>query len=127
MRISNLFPSNYLRAADLQGNDARVRISRVTLENLADEKKPVVYFDGKQKGLILNKTNANTIAQRYGDDTEDWKAVELILYSTSVDVRGERRDAIRIKIPPRSDSQAPVSEVNPPPNMGEGLNDPAPF
>jgi hypothetical protein len=39
----------------------------------------VVYFQGKQKGLVTNKTNANNIAALYGDDTDDWIGQKIML------------------------------------------------
>ena len=73
MRISDAFPSNYLKAADLQSKDVRVTIDKVMMEEIASgEHKPVVYFRGHDKGLVLNKTNGNNIATGFGDETENW-------------------------------------------------------
>ena len=69
MRISAAFPSKYLKAADLQGKQVTVVMSHVTMETIGDDERPVLYFKGKDKGLVLNKTNANTIADAFGDDT----------------------------------------------------------
>jgi hypothetical protein len=71
MRISSAFPSKYLKAADLQGRQVNVLMSHVETETIGDDDRPVLYFQGKEKGLILNKTNANSISAVYGDDTED--------------------------------------------------------
>ena len=68
MRVSQAFPSNYLKAADLQGRNVPVTMNRVEMEDIGGDHKPVVYFNGKDKGVVLNKTNANNIAQLYGDD-----------------------------------------------------------
>ena len=51
MRISGAFPSPYLKAADLQGRRVPVKILRVEMQDFGDEAKPVVYFEGKSKGL----------------------------------------------------------------------------
>ena len=67
MRVSAAFPSPYLKASDLQGRRIPVKILRVEMQELGDELKPVVYFEGKAKGLVLNKTNANTISAAKGD------------------------------------------------------------
>ena len=63
------------------------------------EKKPVVYFVGKEKGLVLNKTNANVIAEEFGDDTARWTNKELELFTTPVTFQGQTRPAIRVRIP----------------------------
>ena len=59
MRISSAFPSKYLKAADLQDKQVTVRMSHVETETIGDDDRPVLYFQGKEKGLVLNKTNAN--------------------------------------------------------------------
>ena len=70
MRISNAFPSEYLRPADLQERQVTVKMSRLEIREVGDEKKPVLFFEGKDKGLVLNKTNAKTISTVYGDETD---------------------------------------------------------
>lgn len=101
MRISDAFPSNYIRAADLQDRNVTVIIDRVELEEVGDGHKPVLYFQGKEKGFVLNKTNGNNIASAYGDDTDSWIGGELVLFPTMVDFQGRSVAAIRVKVPPR--------------------------
>lgn len=36
------------------------------------EDKVVVLFKETKYGLILNKTNANTLSEMYGDESDDW-------------------------------------------------------
>jgi hypothetical protein len=110
MRI--VFPSEYLRAADLQGQRAHVKISHVEKKNVGDEDKYVVFFKGKDKGLVLNKTNANTIIGAYGDESKDWEDGELVLFETIVEYQGQRKPAIRCLVPPRK-SQTPPAEGDP--------------
>ena len=74
MNINGAFPSNFIKAADLQGSEPIVTIKSVEFEPVGQEKemKPVVYFVNKEKGMVLNKTNANTIATLTGTfETED--------------------------------------------------------
>jgi hypothetical protein len=60
----------------------------------------VVYFVGKEKGVVLNKTNANKIVAIAGsDDTDDWHGVTVALYATEVEFQGDTVEAIRIKAP----------------------------
>jgi hypothetical protein len=68
MRISGTFPSDYLKAPDLQGQKVLVKMTRVEMRDIADEVKPVLYFEGKEKGLVLNKTNSNTISAAWRRD-----------------------------------------------------------
>ena len=103
MKIGTAFPSNYLKAEDLQGRAVRVVIDSVTTEKIGDDHKPVLHFAGKDKGIVLNKTNANRIAEAVGsDETDDWEGWTITLYSCKVDYQGKRVDAIRVDDRPGS-------------------------
>lgn len=99
MNINEAFPSNYIKASDLQGRSAPVVISHVVMEQLGDDNKAVLYFFKKRKGMVLNKTNANSIASMYGEDTDGWEGKEITLYSAEVDFQGRMVEAIRIRAP----------------------------
>ena len=102
MRMSSAFPSKYLKAADLQDRHITVTMSHVSMEKIAmdsEEVKPVLYFEGKSKGLVLNKTNSETIARVYGDESDQWLGKPIILYSAMVQFKSEMVEAVRIKIP----------------------------
>jgi len=102
MNIHEAFPSHYLKASDLGDKEPIVSIDRVELEAVGRDKemKPVVYFAGKEKGIVLNKTNSKKIAQIAGSpDTDDWRGVKVILYATETEFGGETVECIRIKAP----------------------------
>lgn len=107
MRVSDAFPSTYLKAADLEDKQLIVKIERTDWEKIGDDNKPVVYFKGHEKGLVLNKTNANNIAYAYGDEMDDWIGADVILFPTMVDFQGRSVPAIRVKIPPRRPAASP--------------------
>lgn len=101
MKISEAFPSKYLKADELEG-DVTYTIREVQMETIgqgqdADE-KPVVYFEETEKGLALNKTNANTISGLHGGDTDYWTGKKITLFSTEVDFQGRQTLAIRIRM-----------------------------
>jgi hypothetical protein len=130
MKVSEAFPSKYLRAADLQGKNVSVVILSAEYEQIGDDNKIVIYFQGKEKGLVLNKTNANNIATVYGDDTDDWTGGDLILFPAMVDFQGRTVEAVRVRVPPRK--AAAKSPAAPPPAHGNGeppahMDDEIPF
>lgn len=146
MKVSEQFPSKYLKAADLQGRECRVTIDHCQEEQVgrdASDQQPVLYFVGKEKGLVLNKTNAGNIADHYGDEMTDWTGYDIILFQAMVDYQGRTVPAIRVKVPRinepaarktaprtgRAAAQAPHhDEMNPPPHsMAEALDDEIPF
>lgn len=114
MRISTAFPSNYIKAADLQGQNVTVVIDRVAVEEVGDGHKPVLYFQGHEKGMVLNKTNSNNIAQAYGDETDDWIGAEVVMFPAMVDFQGKSVEAIRIRIPPRRPANGGMAGVRAP-------------
>jgi len=102
MRTGEAFPSNYLKAADLQGKSVTVTVAKVIMEDIGDDTKPVVHFVGKEKGLVLNKTNAAMITEIAGtDEMDEWPGTVVVLYPTKVDFQGRRVEATRIDYPPK--------------------------
>lgn len=99
MLISEAFPSEFLKAADLHDRQVTVIMDHVEIREVGDGTKPVLFFRSKSKGLVLNKVNSNNIAVVYGDETDDWAGQELILYPTMVDFQGRSVPAIRVKAP----------------------------
>lgn len=100
--LNDIFPSRYLKAHELQGHDVPVTIASVVLEAMGPtrEEKPVVYFVGKVKGLKLNKTMAQAIAQIAGSaETEDWTGVAVCVYATFADFGKQTFPVVRIKAP----------------------------
>lgn len=112
------FPSNYLRAADLNGRELVVTIDRVEeaeFENDGKKKiKPVVYFrDEGVKPMVTNKTNFLLIAGICGEDDNAWPGKKICLYPDMVAFKGNVSEAIRVKRPP----QAPAMPTPQPPAM----------
>ena len=116
MNINSAFPSNYLKASDLGESQPVVTIDRVTVEPVGRDKemKPVVYFQGKTKGIVLNKTNSKKIAEiAESQETEDWTGVQIKLYATEVEFSGEQVEAIRIKAPKQAKAKPKPVEREP--------------
>jgi hypothetical protein len=108
MRISAAFPSDYLKAADLDGRNVKVSMSHVEMKDIGGDHKPILFFIGKEKGLVLNKTNASKIAQLLGSkDTDDWAGCKIKLYSTEAEFGGETFEAIRVKAAAAGEKPAP--------------------
>jgi hypothetical protein len=112
MKISEEFPSKYLKADDLGGREVKVVMAHVERESIGQDKKPVLYFKGKEKGLVLNKTNSITIGDAYGDDTDDWFGQEVILFSVMVDFQGKVGPAIRCRVPTARDRKPKADAIS---------------
>ena len=155
MDINQAFPSKYLKASDIEGQRATVTISSATQEELGGDLKVILYFQGKEKGMVLNKTNAYTISAMYGPITENWIGRQIELFATMVTFQGQPVPALRVAPPmqqqapqqvPLNQTQLPVQsqqnayaqqaqpaqqydERNPPPVQGNpvDLDDEIPF
>jgi hypothetical protein len=102
VNINQAFPSKYIKASDLKDQTHVVKIADVKIEEVGQNKetKPVAYFEGKAKGMVLNKTNSRKIASLAGSpETEDWVGVEVAIYPTETEFGGESVECIRIKAP----------------------------
>jgi len=125
--INDSFPSKYLKAADLEGTPT-VTISTIRFEEVGKDKdmRPILYFHGEEKGIVINKTNATNISKLYGYETDDWCGKQVMLGTTWVDFNGQSVEAIRIYPPKRagaspnaplkpSNGQQQFDDRNPPP------------
>ena len=103
--LEEFFPSKHLKAADLQGREVRVTIARVEREKFGDDMKPVVYFNGKEKGVVLNKGNTTTLVEAYGKFSNDWFGQDVILLSVWTDYQGKPVQGIRMRVPSARDNK----------------------
>ena len=117
--VDEMFPSKWLSAADLQGKRIPVTIAACNYEKVGDEMKYVLFFHGKQKGLVLNKTNADAIAAILGNEqTEGWVNGQILLSPEMVLAFGKQQLAIRIAAPPNSVPRPQMPEPAPLPDAG---------
>lgn len=105
MHIDQAFPSKYIKASDLKGRDVTVVIASAEIESIGDDRKLVLGFQGKEKTLVCNRTNAMVISDMYGMDTDQWLGREIVLFATKVPFQGKLTDAVRVKEPPRRQPQ----------------------
>jgi hypothetical protein len=136
MRKDDVFPSKYLKCADLNGKPITVTIEHAPLETLKspegkEQNKTVLYFRGAKKTLPLNITNWDAVAEVAGDDTEDWPGKKLELYPARTQMAGKTVDCIRIRAPQSAKPGAPTPAAKPAPRQEasplEEMDDGAPF
>jgi hypothetical protein len=128
MTRDEVFPSKYLKAADLKGKARIVTIESARYEPLKsldgkETQKIVLYFENVPKSLPLNATNFDAVCDATGfPDTEDWPGQRIELYPTKTSMGGQLVDCIRIR-PPSAPRPAAAA---PPPPIGE-MNDEIPW
>lgn len=105
--INDIFPSKFLKAHELKGTTPTVTIARVGIEQVRSrthvDTKPVLYFQNRTKGVLLNKTRAQAVTQIAGSPlTERWVGVAVTLYATTATFDKTTHDVIGIKAPTAS-------------------------
>lgn len=102
MKLSQAFPSNFLKAEDLGGKSVTLTIQSVEMEEIGQgrekENKLVIQFAKTDKKLVCNVTNARTIEKLYGDDTDSWVGQRITIAPREVEFQGEMRWAIRVSL-----------------------------
>lgn len=119
--MDDIYGGNSLKAEEVPVNfQAVVTVENVTLESMkardgeGPSKKLALHFVGKDKGLLLNVTNANMMAEITGTkDYDYWTGHQVLLYRTTVDFAGKRVPAIRIDHPANLRRPVPPPAVRP--------------
>lgn len=120
MDIRDAFPSKYINSGDLNGKDLRLVMGQIVMENIQGQMKPVIYFHGHDKSLVLNVTNSRTIEKMYGPNTNDWIGRPVTLYTAEIEFKGETTEGVRVR-----SFQTPKS--GPPASKPLDPSDDAPF
>lgn len=119
MHIGNAFPSTYLKTSDLQGKSVNILMHSVEMDEIGGDIKPILYLQDahgqkKDRGLVLNKTNSNIIAEMYGFETDEWAGKPITLYPARVEFQGKIVDAIRVKLESGTPIQAAKRTIQAP-------------
>ena len=86
--------SEDLKAKDFVGKNLKLTIDRVETvtyppnEKQPEQTKPVLYFVGKDKRLVLNSTNTETLCNAYGDDSDGWAEKNISLTTKDYSAEG---------------------------------------
>ena len=98
MNINDVFPSKYLKASDLDGHKIKLTIKSVEMEEIGTDEKPVLYFEGKKKGLVLNKTKGAVLAASYSPETDGWVGKEIAIFPGQVNFQGQMVPSITVEV-----------------------------
>lgn len=89
MKVSTVFPSNFIAAGDLDGRDVTLTIERVADKGTVKREdgqlidKPVLYFKETPMGMIIGKTNARAIRLAHGNEMTKWIGKQITVYPTT--------------------------------------------
>lgn len=128
MDVSEFLTSSgaLLKKEDIGQHRPIVTISGVDITEFDGEKKLVLKFVGKEKGLALNKTNLLIISEAFGHETNGWLGQRLELWVDPY-VTFAGKVVGGLKVTPKHD--APPAPPPPPPATtgAEDMDDGIPF
>ncbi len=97
------FQSSFLAKEDLSGP----RI--LTIESVEEgelqgdggkEFKPIMHFRNFEKSMVINNVNFDTIADAYGEETDDWHGKPIEVYvDPSIQFGGKKVGGVRVRLP----------------------------
>ena len=138
MDIRNIFQgNNYLRAADLQGKQFRLKISACDIRNMAPmgkdkDLKPVLSFQESDRAFACIKSNSLKIAESLSSETDNWVGAVVTLAPSITSFNGAEVPCIRV-VSATGNGEAPATTPPPAsmpthdPTNGEVSDDVIPF
>jgi hypothetical protein len=136
MKKSDAFNSKYFKAADFPNEPMTLEIETVRFEDFERDgkpvqQKPVVYFVGEKRGLVIGPTQWDQIVDLTGEeDTDGWPGHRLELFrDRTLSPDNREVDCIRFRAPRQSEmtitppKPKPTASTKPPKDM----NDEIPF
>lgn len=85
----------YLAAADIT-RPTEARIVRAATEELKGVEKLVLTLEGVEKALIVNKTNADTLSEKFGDDYTAWVGQTVTIAAVPTTYQGQSVKGVRV-------------------------------
>lgn len=98
-KISQTFGSSYFNADDFETKGTVLTIDRVAQAEVGKEERLVIHFTDHEKALPLNKTNALTLADKLGDDTDDWEGRQILVFRDTTVYKEKKTACIRVRLP----------------------------
>lgn len=124
-RMSEIYGGRFLKAADLGGRQHLFTIERAAFEKLPDFNDPhrqndrlILSFVESGKDAACNATSARVLMAAFGEDERAYVGKKIVLFAVPVNVNGQMREAVMIRLPREKPAPAPTP---PPadPNAGE--------
>ncbi len=118
MNANEFFQGRYFKVGDLEGGERTLEIVSVEKAEFGDDVKPSLFFKNEKKGLVLNKTNMETLVELAGTPSMDmWSGTKITLFLDTVRFNGAKVPCIRVKSPaemPQSSNLNEAEEVETP-------------
>lgn len=98
--FDQLYPGRFLKSGELLGKKVTVKIADVAIDELEGEKgkkiQGIIFLEGKDKQIVLNKTNGLCLRGMFGRKLSDWIGKRITIFQDKTKLAGEVVDCIRI-------------------------------
>jgi hypothetical protein len=103
------YPSNFLKADDLDDGPMTLTITDIHPEKMQDGKsKPCVFFKEDKRALVLNVTNKNALVMlTKSKNPADAIGLRIMLVQVEAEYQGKSCKAMRVRKPPTADESQP--------------------
>jgi hypothetical protein len=127
--FDDLYGSQYLSATDLK-KPFNATIEEIEQQDFArqgerERMKKVLRLKGVHKGIVLNKTNAVTLAEEFGKDFDDWIGKRITVKAEPTTFAGKRTMGLRL-YPANGEAAPALKAPKPKPKPSDDLNDELP-
>jgi hypothetical protein len=112
--FDELFPGRFLKSGQFKGKDVTLKITKVELEKLPDQKqgekvKGILSFAEVKLQLVLNRTNALCLRAMFGRDTGEWVGKRVTFFPAIISAFGDDNTlAIRVRGSPDLERDMPI-------------------
>ena len=96
MDYKEIYRSKFMKADDLNGRSATYTVNGCTAEDVGDDTKLVLAFSEIDRPLVLNTTNATTMAELHGPETDGWEGEKVKLVPATTQYQGKLVKCTRI-------------------------------
>lgn len=102
--VDLMFPSKYVKSAEVKAAGRPIPLTIVRIEPRHElqttrggkEYKPALFFKETDKGVVMNKTNANRLKDCFGPDPRKWIGKRVVFCVERVDGFGKKTDGLRV-------------------------------
>jgi len=117
MKATDIYPSKYLAAADLDGQQMKFTVESAEMVEVGQEKdvKLCLHLTNGEKSFIVNKTNLAQLVNVFGtDETDDWAGKSFTLGPVQVtNQAGKLVWSLRVVAPPPRRAGTPARTPSP--------------
>ena len=95
MTMDKYLESKYLKPMNLKEGTYAIIAAKFEIVGSDGDKCPVLYFDGIEKGHVVNKTNGEFLSKNFGNNLGDYLGKKISLLIMNEKIFGKFTDTIR--------------------------------